>query len=215
MNQSENINELATALAKAQSEIRNAEEDKSNPHFKSQYATLASIWQACREPLSKNGLSIVQKSDMEDGKPVFVTLLLHSSGQWIRSSFPISPSLKIQETGSQITYLRRYFLSSMTGVAPGEVLDDDDDGERAMSRNKVTAPKLPETPASSAPMISKDEIVVLQQLLSNVPEEVSKNFWSLVKGKGIKTYETIPRSIFLAQKPLLMEAISKEDEVPF
>ncbi len=148
-NQSESINELATALAKAQADIRNAEEDKSNPHFRSKYATLASIWDACRGPLTKNGLSITQTPVVEDGKFNLITVLMHSSGQWIKSSFPITLSAKIQEVGSQITYIRRYTLSSICGVAPGEVLEDDDDGEKAMSRkgaDKQNAPPKKVTP---------------------------------------------------------------------
>ena len=60
MNQSEQINELATALANAQGIIATASKDKKNPFFKSKYADLASVWGACREPLSAHGLSVVQ-----------------------------------------------------------------------------------------------------------------------------------------------------------
>ena len=54
------MNEIAGALAKAQAEIKNAEKKEENPHFKSRYADLAAVTLACREPLAKNGLSVVQ-----------------------------------------------------------------------------------------------------------------------------------------------------------
>ena len=60
MLQSESIKELATALAKAQGALKPAVKDSLNPHFKSKYADLASVWEACREPLSSNGIAIVQ-----------------------------------------------------------------------------------------------------------------------------------------------------------
>ena len=60
MNRSETINELAAALAKAQGEMRPALKDAENPYFKSNYADLASCWDAVRVPLAKNGLAIVQ-----------------------------------------------------------------------------------------------------------------------------------------------------------
>jgi len=188
MNQSEQLNELATALAKAQAEIGNAEEDKSNPHFKSKYATLASIWDACRGPLTKYGLSISQMATVEDGKPVFVTLLMHSSGQWIRSTFPITPTVKVQETGSQITYLRRYFLSSIAGVAPGEVLDDDDDGEVAMGRKPVKttyqSDSHNDTPMPPQPPIaSKDDVDTLMSLVNKCPKEKQENFAKIIVDK--------------------------------
>ena len=63
MQMSENINELATALAKAQGEMKNAGKTSDNPFFKSKYADLAEILNAVREPLSKYGLSISQLYD--------------------------------------------------------------------------------------------------------------------------------------------------------
>lgn len=131
-NQSENINELASALAKCQGELQPAIKDSKNPFFKSKYADLNSVWSVCREPLSKYGLSVIQTMDKEDGALILITTLAHSSGQWIRSRTPI-PLLKQdpQAMGSSITYIRRYSLSAIVGVST----DEDDDGEKAMNRN--------------------------------------------------------------------------------
>jgi ERF superfamily len=142
---SESINELAKALALAQGEIRGASEDKINPHFKSSYASLASVWDACREPLSKNGLSIIQNPDMINGELFLITMLLHSSGQWMKSTIPVSnPKGTPHALGSSLTYMRRYSLSAMVGVAPCDDATDDD-------ANAIQA--VHEKPKSKTPIV--------------------------------------------------------------
>lgn len=125
------IGELAAALAKAQGAIKGAAKDSLNPHFRSRYADLASIWDACRDALSNNGLAVVQLPRF-DGQRVHVdTLLMHASGQWIRGSMSASPvKADVQGIAGCVTYLRRYSLAAIAGVAP----DDDDDGEVAVGR---------------------------------------------------------------------------------
>src|SRR5271154_5901868 len=91
METSTDIGELATALAKAQGEITGALKDSANPFFKSKYADLASCWDACRLPLSKNGLSVVQAPGTSDTATYLTTILLHSSGQWMRSRLLVQP----------------------------------------------------------------------------------------------------------------------------
>lgn len=142
MKKSEQINELAAALAKAQSQIKDADKDGINPHFKSAYATLSSAWKACRTPLSANGLSIVQSpSTTESGNACVTTTLMHSSGQWIEDSLMLTPRDKTpQAYGSAITYAKRYMLMAMVGIAA----DEDDDGNAAsVSEKKVTASVAP------------------------------------------------------------------------
>lgn len=126
MMHSENINELTTALAKAQAEIRPAVEDKKNPHFKSSYSSLNSIWAACRAPLSKNGLAIMQIAEQIGENLSLITLLSHTSGQWVKSILPISSAKeKPQTMGSSLTYARRYALAAIVGISFGEDTDDD------------------------------------------------------------------------------------------
>lgn len=123
------LGSLAKALAKAQGEISTAKKDSTNPHFKSAYADLASIWDACRGPLSAADLCVIQTTQAggRDGVTL-VTTLLHSSGEWIRGTLYM-PNAKgdAQGMGSALTYARRYALAAIVGVAP-----DDDDGERAV-----------------------------------------------------------------------------------
>src|SRR5450631_3040335 len=105
MNTSEQINELATALAKAQGEITGALKDSSNPFFKSKYADLASCWDACRNALSKNGLAVTQFPMTGATGVCLVTTLLHSSGQWMRAELTVHPKDDTpQAMGSAITY---------------------------------------------------------------------------------------------------------------
>ena len=75
---SEQINELAKALAAAQAEIEGASKDKTNPHFKSRYADLASVWEACRKPLSKHGLSVIQGPSGGEGGTIALCTLIRS-----------------------------------------------------------------------------------------------------------------------------------------
>ena len=89
MNKSQEIKNIAAALAKAQSEVGSVAFDSVNPHFKSRYASLAAYLDAMVEPFSKHGLSV--SSSIEDGeKGMYLsTLLLHSSGEWIEYKTPM------------------------------------------------------------------------------------------------------------------------------
>ncbi len=170
MQTSEQINEIAAALAKAQGEIKGAAKDSTNPHFKSRYADLASVWDACRAALSKNGLSVVQIPDTTSDGVFLYTTIAHSSGQWFRGVMPVRP---VQDTpqglGSALTYARRYSLASMVGVAP----DDDDDGNaasegtRANTTTRTAAPRQPDNPMKAEADRMKENIN-----LSKTPEEI-------------------------------------------
>ena len=129
MNQSPEIKDLAKALAAAQSSLSAAKKDAVNPHFKNKYATLQSVWDAAREVLAPNGLSVVQTFGQTDGSRMDITTtLLHTSGQWISGTLSMTPQrADPQGIGSAITYGRRYGLSSILGI----VTDDDDDGNAA------------------------------------------------------------------------------------
>ena len=162
MKHSESIALLAGALAKAQLQIEPASKNATNPHFRSHYADLASIWDACRGPLNTNGLSIVQfPCDGEVGRTGLCTMLLHSSGEFI-SEVVTTRSQKDdpQGLGSALTYLRRYALAAVVGVTATE----DDDGNAASTpvNARVSAPAprpyIPppvSMPAVNAPAPSK------------------------------------------------------------
>ena len=124
--------ELNAALAKAQAEMQSAGKDGTNPHFQSQYATLASVWDACRVPLTKNGLAVIQLPAMAGNDVVLTTSLRHVSGQSIETVLHVPvPKMDAQGVGSAITYARRYSLAAMVGIAA-----DDDDGNAASEQPK-------------------------------------------------------------------------------
>ena len=104
-------------------------------HFKKNSADLTSVWEACREALASNSLSVSQAAGKdESGKPVLETRLIHSSGQWIESVMPlILQRQDMQGLGSAITYSRRFALAAIVGVAPEE---EDDDGNEASKNSK-------------------------------------------------------------------------------
>lgn len=127
---SETIGALAAALAKAQSEISGAVKDAANPFFKSKYADLESVWQACRKPLTDNGLSVVQTTRYTADTLMLITTLMHASGEWIAGEMPVlMKDYSPQAQGSGLTYARRYALAALVGV-----YQTDDDAEAAMSR---------------------------------------------------------------------------------
>ena len=138
MTHSEQINEIAAAIAKAQGQIKGASKDANNPFFKSKYADLASVWDACRGALSANGLAVIQSPSAEGTRVSVDTLLTHSSGQWMAGTVSVTAKEDTpQAIGSAITYLRRYALQSFVGVSPE---DDDANAASAKSHTVKAAP---------------------------------------------------------------------------
>lgn len=147
METSENINELAAALSKAQGKITGALKDSSNPFFKSKYADLASCWEACRQHLSDNGLAVIQTVSGDEARELVLvtTMLTHSSGQWVRDTMSLMPKdTGPQALGSCITYGRRYALAAIVGLAQ---IDDDAEAATARGAAASTAPDKDFTPA--------------------------------------------------------------------
>jgi len=159
MKTSDQINELAGALAKAQGAMNAAVKDSKNPHLGNKYADLASVWDAARKPLSDNGLAVIQSpenvvvksrqyverkrydknkgssytttDEVIDATITILTRITHASGQWIENELEM-PILEMdpQKVGSVITYGRRYALAAMVGIT-----QDDDDGNAGSNVN--------------------------------------------------------------------------------
>ena len=134
MQKSESIKELASALAKAQAKLQVAKKESENPFFHSKYADLSSVWAACREALTSNGLSVVQVGKTgNNGASYLETILLHDSDEWISGELPLLPIRQDpQAIGSALTYARRQGLSAIVGLCT----EEDDDAEGAMDRKK-------------------------------------------------------------------------------
>ena len=117
MQQSEQVDELFTAVAKAQAEIKNPAKNTKNTYFKNEYADLTAVLNAIRPVAAAHGLSFVQSVDMVDDRVTVQSQVSHSSGQWIKSSamVPLSENVKNvpQEIGIISTYIRRYQAQAM------------------------------------------------------------------------------------------------------
>lgn len=140
--ETQGIGKLALALSKAQGAIKNAAKDAQNPAFKrgekiSTYADLASVWDACRAALTQNEIAVIQQVSGGPDTVTVTTVLAHSSGESISCSVTGKPTkMDVQGMGSTVTYLRRYSLASMVGVAP-----EDDDGNAASEGSHKATPK--------------------------------------------------------------------------
>lgn len=133
MNQSPSIKELATALSKFQAQFKGAVKNKTNTFLRTKYADLESVWHSIREPLTENGLSVVQSLDHVNGTSYINTMIIHCSGEWISGACPlvIDKQNNAHSFGSAITYARRYSLSAALGVS-----DTEDDGNTASGKHE-------------------------------------------------------------------------------
>jgi hypothetical protein len=127
MNLEHSTPELFAALAKMQGEVENATKGSLNPHFKSKYADLAEVLNTVRPVLAANGLSVIQSPSFDGGICHVTTTIAHSSGGYVsQEQCHASPPNKTGRIGSATTYLRRYSLAAVCGVA-----QEDDDGNSA------------------------------------------------------------------------------------
>lgn len=165
MEMSESIAKLTEALTKAQAEMSFAKKDKANDYFKSNYADLASCIEVSREPLSKNGLAIIQTVGEHEQGVKIETLLSHISGEWIKGSALIPMTKRDpQALGSAVTYGRRYSLCAIINLA-----SDDDDGEKAMDRGAATSNKNNSNSNSN----SNNDMAMLSKHIANVKDASS------------------------------------------
>lgn len=159
--QSEAINELAAALAKAQGEITGALKDSENSFYKSKYADLAACWDACRKQLAANGLTVIQTTDTDGPEVILLTTLAHQSGQWIRGRLPVKCKDDTpQAQGSALTYARRYALAAIVGLA-----QIDDDAESAQGRKH--------SPLGDAPELTDREKADIESFVSSFTDALN------------------------------------------
>jgi hypothetical protein len=131
MNQSDSIANLAKALSIVQGKLTYAKKDSANPFFKSKYADLESVWDACRDLLAENNLSVMQfPGEYYEGAMSLTTILAHSSGEWIGQEMSM-PVTKADAHGCMaiLSYMRRGALSAVVGVVQA-----DDDGNAASGK---------------------------------------------------------------------------------
>jgi hypothetical protein len=158
MQRSESIAALAAALAKAQGLIEGAVKGNINPAFRSKYADLGAVWDAIREPLTGNGIALLQQLSTEENRVACTTLVTHASGEWIEFAPFVVPVSKqdAQGFGSAATYCRRYSLMAAVGIAP-----IDDDGESAVGRASAPKPAVQSVPTRD---VSPDRAQVVRKV---------------------------------------------------
>lgn len=192
--QSEAIGELAKALAAAQAVMKAPTKGRSakiegkdgRAGYSYKYADLADVIECFREPLTKNGLALVQTMAPVDGHLVLTTKLLHSSGQWLASAYPVSAYQRPQEQGSAITYARRYAVTALLGIAA----EDDDDGAAAQHGEKVE--RKPE-PATGDAVVILDLASKIGQQTGKHPDDIIKAASEFTGRDGKKMSFTDPR----------------------
>lgn len=133
MNKSDSIAKLAPCLVAAIAEIEGAAKSSSNDYFSSKYADLSTVIAASKGVLAKHDLTLIQfPGPLGDGSLSLETVIMHTSGEFISGLGEIYVNKPTpQESGSALTYLRRYAQKSVLNMP-----DLDDDGEGAMQRNK-------------------------------------------------------------------------------
>ena len=192
---SEQTEALDDALAKVQGEIEAASKDSTNPQFAGRkYADLTSVWDACRAPLTKNGINVTQWPVHSDDDRLHIVTRVAHKGQWMMAHFSMPVTQKTpQGYGSATTYAKRYTLSAALGI----VADDDDDGNAASAGKQQTQSKPPqEAPTRVDPVRDKaisDKIKAALDLCEteeDVRSTMRKNaeaLDSIPDGKAIKT----------------------------
>lgn len=193
--QSPSIAKLTTALVQVQATVEGAVKGRVNPAFKSKYADLTSVWEACREQLVGNGLTVVQfPGEMVDNRMTLTTQLSHESGEWMRATLSI-PLTKAdaQGYGSAITYARRYALAAVVGVCP-----EDDDGNAASQRG-------PQKPAETA-TINEDQ----RNILLTLAQQSSADMKGFCKFFRIEALPELPANDFARAKAMLEKKLAEK-----
>ncbi len=209
--ESDTLNELFTAMSKAQGEISNAKKSKTGVH-RSTYADLAGVMDCARGPLSKNGLTVIQIIDqtpeMNTSEAYLITTLGHISGQWIKARVRLDFSKDVHSSASQITYMKRYSFCAIVGIAT-----EDDDGHKAASSYQAPKPKQYQKPAipkqeNTVPKISPKQVQKLTMMVGTDKEAIQY----LSKYLGSRSVNDIPPQDFVTIVQNCNQIIDKNKE---
>ena len=177
---SETIGAIATALAKAQIELSNPEKTLTGTipmragERSFRYASLASGLDLVRKCLGQHEIALIQTTAVDQGQITLTTLLVHASGEWVSSLWPVcaaaEPSAHIK--GTALTYARRYALFTLVGIAGEDDLD---------APEPFQAPQPPDSEPlvkatggrvqSSRPptLTSKESAILRDRLIAEIP----------------------------------------------
>ena len=199
MKTSEQLNELFSALSKAQENIKNAQKEGYNPMFKSNYTTVTSVLEAIKTVYKEN-ISIIQMPESDK----LITRVGHSSGQWLEIETPLfvgepKGMSKMQAYGNAVTYARRYALVSLFGIG-----QEDDDGNGCNHKEQNTMPKKenlnkPLNPSPNKTNINEKTVDRRQGFLDSMKKLSAidnVSYTHLLGAAGYESAEDIPEDSF-------------------
>lgn len=180
------IGKVAAALARAQQNMGKALKQSNNPHFRSKYADLGNVIDACLSALNDEGIAVVQPSGREGDMDYVDTILIHGeSGQSLSCRVPLLLGKKdMQGYGSAVTYSRRYGLMMMTGIAP-----EDDDGNAAAAN-----PPAQNKPNAAQNVSQGVKDAWQAAVLDNLPENASSRDKAAAFAEAIIAELSAPKS---------------------
>lgn len=198
---SDKTGKLDAALSQIQGKLKGAAKDSTNPHLKSKYADLGSIWAACRAELAEAGVSVTQWPVHSDDGRLHLLTRLALGEEWMRAemSLPVQKA-DPQGYGSAITYAKRYALGAAVGVVAA---DEDDDGHDA-SQKPALPPSPPLVPpsqnaAATQPAPPKGEAAAMQWVQQQKPviealaDQLDIRLWKDANDAKITALEKYPR----------------------
>jgi hypothetical protein len=217
---SSQIELLAAALAAFHAECPSITKNTMNPLFSKKYADLSDITSIVNPVLAKNGLTVLQ---VPVGDEQLMTMLLHGSGQYIRSTANLHcmdsvirrgkdgndvRGVKPQDYGSALTYQRRYALSAILNLC----IDDDDDGNRAQNafrkQNTFAAPTEPVVPENAFDPKSNKQTAEPQKPVEKLTQEAIENYSTDIDGATEQTIVKIEQEI---SQHGVKQSLAKED----
>jgi len=212
MKTSEQLNELFSALSKAQESIKNAQKEGYNPMFRSNYTTVTSVLEAIK-PVYKENISIMQMPEMDK----LITRVGHSSGQWLEIETPLfvgepKGMSKMQAYGNAVTYARRYALVSLFGIG-----QEDNDGNDGNHNEKNTMPKKenlnkPLNPSPNKTNINEKSVDRRQGFLDSMKKLSAidnESFVNLLGAAGYERTEDVPEESYGKVYKQIKEAMDK------
>lgn len=194
---SDQVNDIAAALSRAQGEYLPLFFNKTNPYERWEFNDLEAIIAAARPALTKYEISFIQQPCVEEsGATILYTRLIHSSGQWLECTARVIPPQNNQhEFDSILAAQKRAAAYSILGLAAKNDRTDDD-SEIAMRTVRNQSDKGTDlnlnynTEDASYDRISKDQLQELEYVLSEFPDMVT----TLLKRERIETLADLPKS---------------------
>lgn len=205
--ESEETSKLADALSKAQGEYKRITYNRENPYFKSSFADMEQIMSSVEKALAKYGLSFYQFTRLDDGATILISIIKHSSGQWISSRTRILPPKNDpQSYGSTLSYQKRYQAQCLLRVTVAHDLDDDD-AEMAMVDQRQIIAKGTALNTKYNPKEQTNDTITKEQLeeLEYELAEYSDIAEQVLDGLKIQSLADMPKSKYLVSLQRIRE----------